>query len=407
MAFITILPPPGLYHPVLPHRQGGKLTFPLCAACVKQEVPKSLHERTSICSHTDQERALTGTWCTPEIVKALSVGYQMIRIHEVWHFQTSKKGLFSNYVRQWLKVKQESAGYPDWADTPQKQQQYREAYLARENIELDPDLITPNPGRKATAKLMLNSFWGKFGENLDKSQVTAVSTPAQLFDMVEVQPIQIQQIRICNSDLLEVVHKQPPEEILDNGKRNIFVASFTTCHARLKLYESLETLQEQVLYFDTDSVIYSHKAGQPKIELGDFLDDMTDELRGDTITEFVSGGPKNYGYTTAAGKLCCKVRGFTLNVRGSRQLNYDIMKRNVLAEIDDPLDEPRTTDVVNPHFFTRNPATKRIKVIPRTKRYALVFDKRVLKPATYQTLPYGYQKLDDSDDANIQALMEL
>ena len=43
------------------------------------------------------------------------------------------------------------------------------AYTNRKNLEgiaLEPSLIQKNPGRKATAKLMLNSFWGKFGENL-------------------------------------------------------------------------------------------------------------------------------------------------------------------------------------------------------------------------------------------------
>lgn len=91
----------------------------------------------------------------------------------------------------------------------------------------------------------------------------------------------------------------------DNGKTNIFVAAFTTCLARPKLYESLEKLGEQVLYFDTDSVIYRLRPGQPEIPLGDFLGNMTNELDdGDHITEFVSGGPKNYGYTTAQGKVC-------------------------------------------------------------------------------------------------------
>ena len=42
---------------------------------------------------------------------------------------------------------------------------------------------------------------------------------------------------------------------------------------------------------------------------------MTNELDGDVITLFVSGGAKNYGYTTQQGKVLCKVRGFTLNVR--------------------------------------------------------------------------------------------
>ena len=39
-------------------------------------------------------------------------------------------------------------------------------------ITLDYAQVQKNPGRKATAKLMLNSFWGKFGErqtNLSQS----------------------------------------------------------------------------------------------------------------------------------------------------------------------------------------------------------------------------------------------
>jgi hypothetical protein len=42
----------------------------------------------------------------------------------------------------------------------------------------------------------------------------------------------------------------------------------------------------------TDSVIFVHKPGQYKPPVGDFLGDMTDELNGEHIVEFVSGGPK-------------------------------------------------------------------------------------------------------------------
>ena len=62
--------------------------------------------------------------------------------------------------------------------------------------------------------------------------------------------------------------------------------------ARLKLYSYHHKLQKQVLYYDTDSVIYQWKEGQTEIETGDFLGQMTDELKGDTIVEFVSGGAK-------------------------------------------------------------------------------------------------------------------
>lgn len=52
---------------------------------------------------------LTGTWCSPEIMKVLAMGYRLILIHEVWHFPESQTGLFEGYVNTWLKLKQESS----------------------------------------------------------------------------------------------------------------------------------------------------------------------------------------------------------------------------------------------------------------------------------------------------------
>ena len=41
--------------------------------------------------------------------------------------------------------------------------------------------------------------------------------------------------------------------------------------------EVRECLQKQVLYYDTDSVIYAWKEGLPRIETGDYLGDMKNE----------------------------------------------------------------------------------------------------------------------------------
>ena len=55
---------------------------------------------------------------------------------------------------------------------------------------------------------------------------------------------------------------------------NIFIASFTIALARLKLYDELEKLGEQVLYYDTDSIIYTWKEGQPFVPTAIFLGQM-------------------------------------------------------------------------------------------------------------------------------------
>ena len=70
LATVDILPPAGLLHPVLPVRSGNKLTFPLCRACVQTEQAQPMLTRTRYCPHSDADRMLRGTWCTPELVKA-------------------------------------------------------------------------------------------------------------------------------------------------------------------------------------------------------------------------------------------------------------------------------------------------------------------------------------------------
>lgn len=158
IAQVDILAPERLYHPVLPVRAGGKLIFPLCRSCVVEELVKPLLERSNICGHTREQRILKGTWCTPELQKAVEKGYQIQKIHEVWHFpeENRREGLFAGYVNTWLKLKQESAGWPTGVETTQQKAEYVKRYKEHEGIQLDADKIAVNPGRKSIAKLLLN-----------------------------------------------------------------------------------------------------------------------------------------------------------------------------------------------------------------------------------------------------------
>ena len=389
LAKVTILPPPELYHPVLPMRSGGKLTFPLCTACVQEEQARPMLERSPICRHSPAERVLHGTWCTPEINKAMEMGYELVRVHEVWHFKERKSGLFAEYVNTWLKIKTEASGWPKDCTTEEKKRDYIKRFKKKEGIRLEYEKVEKNPGLKATAKLMLNSFWGKFGQRENLPQVEQCTSPNQLYDILEDDTKHVSDIRFCTEEVVEAVYTHKEEAIFPSNKTNVFVAAFTTCWARLKLYSYLERLGEQVLYYDTDSVIYKWRDGQCKIETGDYLGDMKDELEGSGhIVEFVSGGAKNYGYTTSESKVECKVRGFTLNVRGMAVLNYSSMKSTILSELEDG--EEETLQVTNPSHFKRNTTTKEIGLVEQTKHYRLVFDKRVVDLPSKQSYPFGY-----------------
>ncbi|XP_035205529.1 uncharacterized protein LOC118180567, partial [Stegodyphus dumicola] len=75
-----VIPPRNLYLPVLPYRCRKKLMFPLCRTC-------ALLQLQTPCTHTDDERALVGTWVTEEVKLAKKKGYRVTHIYEVYHFQ--------------------------------------------------------------------------------------------------------------------------------------------------------------------------------------------------------------------------------------------------------------------------------------------------------------------------------
>ena len=100
---------------------------------------------------------LRGTWATPELQKAVELGYRIVKI-QVWHFREEDRrvGLFADYVNTWLKIKQESAGWPDECHTPEQKDAYLLDYEEKEGIRLEQ--VAKNPGRKQVAKMMLNSL---------------------------------------------------------------------------------------------------------------------------------------------------------------------------------------------------------------------------------------------------------
>lgn len=264
LAKVKVIPPRGLFHPVLGYRTGGKLTFSLCRTCVECQQQES-------CTCTESQRSWIGTYCTPELEKAIEKGYQISKIYEVYHWhetmqydpKTQTGGLFASYINLFLKIKQEASGRPSWVESDDDLKRYVESYEQREGIVLNPEKIEHNAGLRSLAKLLLNSFWGKFGQrqNLTKTQFVHDSQAHVLYQQMVNPAVEIVDFQIVNEENLMLSTKRLSEELCLPGHTNLFLASFTTCWARLKLYELLDQLQSRVLYWDTDSVIFTSKEG--------------------------------------------------------------------------------------------------------------------------------------------------
>lgn len=337
---ITVLPPANLYHPVLPYKMHNKLLFFLCYTCALNH--------SENCDHTESERSFTGTWVADEIRLALQKGYRVLNIYEGWEY-TVQVGVFAGYVDTFLKEKQEASGYPHWCTDDVKKQQYIREYKEKEGIDLDPAKIAKNPAKRSCTKLCLNSFWGKFGENpVRRSQMKIITDSKSFFDLIMNSSLEVSNVIVINNETL-LISYDSTEEARENLKTvNVAVAAYTTCGARLKLYQYLEKLERRVLYLDTDSVIFTQKPNEPTLPLGDFLGDLTDELaeygEGSFITEFVSGGPKNYAFEvfspqTKSKHYLVKAKGFTLNYANSQIINFNSLKDIVLHSVNSDYNE--------------------------------------------------------------------
>jgi hypothetical protein len=126
------------------------------------------------------------------------------------------------------------------------------------------------------------------------------------------------------------------DEYTQHDRSCVYIATFVTAYARDKLFaEGLEPLGENVLYFDTDSVIYVSPYGNHLIgndasgDLGTWANQL--ENPDDYFTEFVSAGPKTYALKSHSGKEdICKAKGFCLSYKNAEIMNFDTLRERVL-----------------------------------------------------------------------------
>lgn len=88
--------------------------------------------------------------------------YYFLQIFEVYNFQKSSSDLFKPYIDEFLKIKQESSGWPTDCLTDEQRKEYIANYEKHEGVKLNITEIKKNPGRRQVAKLALNCFWGRY-----------------------------------------------------------------------------------------------------------------------------------------------------------------------------------------------------------------------------------------------------
>ena len=392
--FCKVKPPRKMYHPVLPTKTAGKkLIFALCRSCAE-------NSSTKPCSCEDKQRYLVGTWCTVELHNAIRHGYEIIEIYEVFNFKERISNLFVGYINKFLQAKQQNSGFPEPDMTESEKDKYIQDYYEVEGILLDKDKICKNSQARKINKTLLNSLWGKFGQILDRETRQIVNSDEDFYKILTDPNIVLKAMHVLAPNSLQMEYKCKKKAVPECDYVNVFIAAFTTAHARTRLFKELYKLGKNVVYYDTDSIFYLYDPERPiHVNYGNYLGQWTNELnRGDSIISFVSSGPKSYSFLTKLGEKCLKIKGFTLNHSTCKTLHYENMKALVLNFVHPEIHKlPPEFENCNflvaqyPHKIGRDRLNFKLYAKTLVKKFRVTYGKRlVLTDHSYDTIPFGY-----------------
>ena len=351
----SVIPPKKLMIPVLPVKVNGKLLFPLCAMCAEQQAK-------DFCSHMDEERTITGTWFSEELKLAEKKGYKIKQIHEVYHFETQSSELFSKFINKLYKIKLLASGKPENISFDD----FLLEMKTHEGLDLFDDEFEKNPGLRYIAKILLNSFWGRFALRENLPEYKFIFSAEELYKIIENESVEIIRARPLKHNLASVILKPKNISLVDiSNNRNIFIAAITTAWARMELYNYMDKIstnsKTQVLYCDTDSIIFNTSSPPSKnLDLGPYLGNLTNELKNNEhIINYVSAGPKSYAYVTNFQNSCIKIKGFTLFFENLKSFSKEAIQEIVEAFIKKHINKNGFVDLPDPKDLASSCAKER------------------------------------------------
>jgi len=427
-----VVPPKRLYFPVLPSH--GKDSPFICEENAKK-----------LLFHLFPTK---GVWTSVELGEAVRQGYKIKKITRVlfWNANNTSNEIFQSYICHFLRLKTLANGtkkiLQTWRSSltpearealedlnePQQWKEFAEAYdtyyseLCGRPIppefRMEKDFSRVRPERDEVgyiiAKLFLNSLWGRFSMRNDFTNYQLFNSSSllekQAFQKAVVDNPYAPFYAVSEKFFEMAIKEENPEKRRIPPLTNVAIGVFTTSHARLVLLKAMTALGPDVLYHDTDSIVFKYydNAFPDVFECGGFLGQWTNELdAGEHIVEFASAGPKNYVLKTNHGHKSMKVKGFNVRQQNVKKtLTFDrfihgVQSVRVDIEAEDPDSEDEQApkrQKIDPLKIDLGSIIKRQKAgviinCPTHKSWRVCYTKRKIVPTSsneIDTVPFGW-----------------
>ena len=141
---------------------------------------------------------------------------------------------------------------------------------------------------------------------------------------------------------------------------------------------------------DTDSIIYEHDVTKYNIPEGKYLGEWECETKGKPIRKGVTTGAKSYGYIVNESKSDLKCKGITLNNENEKVVNFINFKKLLDKEMAEIVTE------TNLRFEQKSDGIYTNYI---SKSLSVTADKRVRQDNSYNTLPFGFEEDNGTEES--------
>lgn len=197
-----------------------------------------------------------------EIEYALTLGYQLLTIHEL-HVYTNQDFILKPFIEHlnFLKTK-----YSDLFESCMSKDA-KENYCTLLNSEMNycsplkltVNNVSPNIAKRNFYKLAANSFFGKFAQHRDLQKLNFVSNQADLEELLVAETIN--DIFSVNENLCIVSTAKNKLKAVPSLKYNVYIGSQITAFARQQIHQHIMTLSQipgcTIFHVNCDSLYFS------------------------------------------------------------------------------------------------------------------------------------------------------
>jgi len=307
------------------------------------------------------EPIIEGTFTSVEFKKALEYDYKIVKLHRLDRYKY-KPSLWADTLKQlYIDKMANSSNTPPQEEQDRLVDQYEQAFGMGQAVR-DSFPWEKNPAKKQTAKIQLNSGWGKHAERpiMPESKVIDDASTDEIFTL-------LQNLSCGNYELKDIVSLSESKtmykytisgESADPNLHKAYLPAglFVPAYGRLMLWEQLHKLGDRVLMHDTDSIVYIYDPDKYNIPAGDLLgewaiEDIDSENGG--IRTFVGMCPKSYALkTNNPDKTLVKIKGLSLKWATRDIIKFDVLEKMV-KEYLDKVKNPTTVNVPQMNFSYR------------------------------------------------------